>query len=130
MYGKALKPVPFPIPMLFITAPAVSSIVQDLQLRGWSPYASGTYDDITAEVQIMPDHLIVIVDGEVVLEDRTGDPRAPVGWWEAVSGLRDRILVVIVPHTFPLDDPNAAESAPSLIDNPGTATALVRVVHQ
>lgn len=65
-------------------------------------YAGRAIEDHDAETRIMPDYLTVVLGGEVVLHDGTGDPISPSGWWEAVGSFEDRAHIVLLPISFPM----------------------------
>jgi len=131
MYAKVLNDGgPLPIPMLLITAPEGSIVVEQLRTRGWTPYAGRPIEDHGAEIRIMPDHLTVVLGGEVVLHDGKGDPVSPPGWWKAVSSFEDRALIVLLPHAFPMTQEDAGAALGSLIDSPETAQCFATVVHE
>jgi hypothetical protein len=103
MYAKVLNDNgPLPIPMLLMTTSQSNPLIDQLNVRGWTPYAGDVREDVGAEVRIMPDHLSVAIEGQVLFHDADGDPVSPPGWWDAASAFGDRVLVVLLPNDFPL----------------------------
>lgn len=131
MYAKVLDVGgSLPIPMLLITLPEGSIFPEQLHSRGWTPYAGRPIEDHGAKIQIMPDHLTVVLGGEAVLRDGQGDPVSPPGWWEAVNSFEDRALIVLVPHSFPMTHDDAVAALAALIGSPSTAQCFAVVVHE
>lgn len=131
MYAKVLNDGgPLPIPMLLITVPEGSIVIGQLHTRGWTPYAGRPIEDQGAQIRIMPDHLTVVLGGEIALHDGSGDPVSPPGWWEAVNAFEDRALIVLLPHTFPMTQQDAGAALGALIDSPETAQCFATVVHE
>lgn len=130
MYAKVLNANgPVPIPMLLATHHAGQPIVEQLLARGWSTYGGKPIEDKGAELQIMPDHLNIVVDSEVLLHDPNGDSVSPPGWWEAVNSFDNRVLLVVLPDSFPLNATDTPAALFELLDSPSTAQGFVDIVH-
>jgi hypothetical protein len=130
MYAKVLNDGgPLPVPMLLMTTSGGNPLIDQLRVRGWSPYAGHIREDEGAEIRIMPDHLSDVIDEQVLFHDADGDPRSPPGWGEAASAFGDRVLVVMLPHDFPLTTDGAGAALGDFVDSPTTAQCFVPVVH-
>ncbi|WP_460782277.1 hypothetical protein [Microbacterium shaanxiense] len=130
MYAKVLNNGgPLPVPMLLMTASEGNPLIDQLHARGWAPYAGHIREDDGAEIRIMPDHLSVVIEEQVLFHDAGGNPKSPPGWWEAASAFGDRVLVVILPDGFPLTTDDMGAALGNLVGSPITAQCFVTVVH-
>lgn len=128
MYAKAIIPGDqVDVPILIATMATGSVVAEQLHARGWKTYG-GAPAAGEGQVQIMPDRLVVIVEGEEILRDDT-NPGSPPGWWEAVDRLGGMALLVLMPAGTPLGQPAIGEALEQLIGDKGTAQALLPVVH-
>ncbi|MGP5220671.1 hypothetical protein [Arthrobacter rhombi] len=131
MYAKALIPAEeITVPLIIATAGVGSPLVGQLHDRSWTPYGGGAPEDTGAEVQITAERLCVIIDGEVLLDDNRGNPVSPDGWWNAVSAMGDKVIVVVVEKgEIDLNSAAVGQQLRELLDQRTAAHALVKVTH-
>ncbi|WP_347350381.1 hypothetical protein [Intrasporangium sp.] len=131
MYAKTLIPGPaLAVPTITATTPLGDILFPQLTALGWTTFGQAGPSPAPGTVHISPgEGLRLIIEGETLLEDST-NPAAPPGWWQAVSALDDRVVVVIVPSgRVDLADPDQGRQLSTLQDEGIGVYALLPLTH-
>lgn len=127
MYAKTLVPGPLPTPTLTATT-SVDALFGQLLDSGWAHYGSPLVETASTRLLITHASLQLVVDGEVILDDR--DSGSPQGWWAAVDAIGGKCVVVVLrTDDVDLNDPLAGARMRELMEEPGSGVWAIVPIH-
>jgi hypothetical protein len=131
MYAKMLLPMGAALmPVIVVTPPEANpGLITTLREMGWASH--GTLTHSSGQHLTINDRVIRLThNDETLFQHSVGNAWAPLGWWEAVTGLDNHCVIVVAASShINLQGRSLHTQIHALTDSDQAVTALVPVTH-